>query len=179
MRHRFSVLFSIVAAAGLLFGVGCDSTGSMSDGERGTLELGMSGTSTRLDRPRSRIARGARVPVRDRRREVGHRSARSGEAGRRVRRQECGLKTLAPPEQRAVARAFPTQMAGFMRRLLLGLFLLAVVLPHSAAGQQWTGTAALTLSGGHQTNTCLDPVLQSWDAPSAGRPHLNPRIFSR
>ena len=45
MRHRFSVLFSIVAAAGLLFGVGCDSTGSMSDGERGTLELGMSGTS--------------------------------------------------------------------------------------------------------------------------------------
>ena len=53
-----------------------------------------------------------------------------------------------------------------MRRLLLGLFLLAVVLPHSAAGQQWTGTAALTLSGGHQTNTYLDPVLQSWDAPS-------------
>ena len=46
MRHRFSVLFSIVAAAGLLFAAGCDSTGLLSDGERGTLEVSMSGTSS-------------------------------------------------------------------------------------------------------------------------------------
>ena len=46
MQTRFSVLFSIVAAAGLLLTVGCDSTGSLSDGERGTLELSMSGTSS-------------------------------------------------------------------------------------------------------------------------------------
>lgn len=53
-----------------------------------------------------------------------------------------------------------------MRRTLLGLWLLAGVLPLPVAAQQWTGTAALGLTGGHQTNTYLDPVLRSWDRPS-------------
>ena len=46
MRHRFSVLFSIVAVVGLLFAAGCDSTGSLSDGGGGTLEVSMGGTSS-------------------------------------------------------------------------------------------------------------------------------------
>jgi hypothetical protein len=53
-----------------------------------------------------------------------------------------------------------------MWRILLGLSLLVGVLPDAAAAQQWTGTAALTLTGGHQTNTYLDPVLRSWDFTS-------------
>lgn len=53
-----------------------------------------------------------------------------------------------------------------MWRFLFGLWLLASVLPRPAAAQQWTGTAALTLTGGHQTNAYLDPVLRSWDPSS-------------
>ncbi|MFB6098462.1 MAG: glycogen-binding domain-containing protein [Salinibacter sp.] len=53
-----------------------------------------------------------------------------------------------------------------MWRILLGLWVLAGVLPHPAGAQQWTGTAALTLTGGHQTNVYLDPVLRSWDLTS-------------
>lgn len=50
-----------------------------------------------------------------------------------------------------------------MRRIFLGLWLLGGLLSGSAEAQQWTGTAALTISGGHQTNIYLDPVLHSWD----------------
>lgn len=46
MRHLSSILLSSVVAFGLLFAVGCDSTGSMSSGESGTLELNMSDAST-------------------------------------------------------------------------------------------------------------------------------------
>jgi len=46
MRHVSSILLSSVVAFGLLFAVGCDSTGSMSSGESGTLELSMSDAST-------------------------------------------------------------------------------------------------------------------------------------
>jgi hypothetical protein len=53
-----------------------------------------------------------------------------------------------------------------MWRLLFGLWLLVGVLPHPTEAQQWTGTAGLALSGGHQTNAYLDPVLRSWDALS-------------
>lgn len=50
-----------------------------------------------------------------------------------------------------------------MRRIFLGLWLLGGLLSVPAEAQQWTGTAALTISGGHQTNIYLDPVLHSWD----------------
>lgn len=53
-----------------------------------------------------------------------------------------------------------------MWRLLFGLWFLVGVLPHPTEAQQWTGTAGLALSGGHQTNAYLDPVLRSWDALS-------------
>lgn len=53
-----------------------------------------------------------------------------------------------------------------MWRLVFGLLLLAGILPDATAAQQWAGTAALTLTGGHQTNTYLDPVLRSWNVPS-------------
>jgi hypothetical protein len=54
-----------------------------------------------------------------------------------------------------------------MRRLLFGLWLLAGLLfPEAAPAQQWTGIAALSVSGGHQTNAYLDPVLRSWDLSS-------------
>lgn len=53
-----------------------------------------------------------------------------------------------------------------MRQILLGLCLLGGLLPSTAEAQQWTGTAALTVSGGHQTNVYLDPMLHSWDFPS-------------
>lgn len=46
MRHVSSILLSAVVAFGLLFTAGCDSTGSMSNGENGTLELSMSNAST-------------------------------------------------------------------------------------------------------------------------------------
>ncbi len=50
-----------------------------------------------------------------------------------------------------------------MRRLLLSLWLVVGLLSSPATAQQWTGTAALTVTGGHQTNAYLDPVLRSWD----------------
>ena len=53
-----------------------------------------------------------------------------------------------------------------MRRFLLGLLFIACIPPEGADAQQWTGTAALTLTGGHQTNTYLDPVLRSWNLPT-------------
>jgi hypothetical protein len=53
-----------------------------------------------------------------------------------------------------------------MWRLLFGLWILVGLLPRPAGAQQWTGTAALTLSAGHQTNAYLDPVLRSWRFPS-------------
>lgn len=46
MRHVSSILLSAVVAFGLLFAAGCDSTGSMSSGESGSLELSMSDAST-------------------------------------------------------------------------------------------------------------------------------------
>jgi len=46
MKHRLSVLSSILVAFGLLVAVGCDSGGSLNDGESGTLELSMSDAST-------------------------------------------------------------------------------------------------------------------------------------
>lgn len=43
--------------------------------------------------------------------------------------------------------------------------------------QQWTGTAALGLSGGHQTNLYLDPVLGTWNSDvSSPFLALTPRI---
>lgn len=60
----------------------------------------------------------------------------------------------------------PDQFVRPMWRLLFGLLILAGGLPNPADAQQWTGTAAVTLSGGHQTNTYLDPVLRFWDIPS-------------
>jgi len=53
-----------------------------------------------------------------------------------------------------------------MWRLLFGLWLLVGVLPPPTEAQQWTGTAGLALSGGHQTNAYLDPMLRSWGALS-------------
>jgi len=53
-----------------------------------------------------------------------------------------------------------------MWRLLFGLWLLVGVLPGPSAAQQWTGTAALGITGGHQTNAYLDPVLHSWTRSS-------------
>lgn len=46
MRHLSSILLSTVVAFGLLFAAGCDTTGSMSEGESGTLALSMSDAST-------------------------------------------------------------------------------------------------------------------------------------
>jgi len=53
-----------------------------------------------------------------------------------------------------------------MWRFLFGLWILVGTLPGAVEAQQWTGTAALALSGGHQTNAYLDPVLRSWDLRS-------------
>lgn len=53
-----------------------------------------------------------------------------------------------------------------MRRILFGCLLLASVLPVAADAQQWSGTGTLGISGGHQTNAYLDPVLNSWDLSS-------------
>lgn len=49
------------------------------------------------------------------------------------------------------------------RQILFGLWLLTGVVSSPVQAQQWTGTAALGLTGGHQTNAYLDPVLGSWD----------------
>jgi len=46
MRHLSSIFLSAIVAFGLLFAAGCDSTGSMSEGESGTLALTMSDAST-------------------------------------------------------------------------------------------------------------------------------------
>lgn len=46
MRTYSSLLLSLVVAGGLLFAAGCDSTGPSADGDSGTMELRMSGTST-------------------------------------------------------------------------------------------------------------------------------------
>lgn len=46
MRHASSILLSVVVAFGLLFAAGCDSTGSVSDGDSGTLELSMNDATT-------------------------------------------------------------------------------------------------------------------------------------
>lgn len=47
MKRLTSLFLSSVVAFGLVFAVGCDSGGSLSDGESGTLDLNMSGTSTK------------------------------------------------------------------------------------------------------------------------------------
>jgi len=56
-----------------------------------------------------------------------------------------------------------------MQRILFVLVLLLGLGPASAAAQQWSGRAALGLSGGYQTNLYLDPALGTWnpDAESA------------
>jgi hypothetical protein len=50
-----------------------------------------------------------------------------------------------------------------MWRLLFLVGLLIGVGPGPAGAQAWSGTAALGLSGGHQTNLYLDPVLGTWN----------------
>lgn len=59
--------------------------------------------------------------------------------------------------------------------LAIGLFIGTGAGP--VAAQQWSGTAALDLSGGYQTNLYLDPVLGTWNAdvtPALGA--LTPRV---
>jgi len=51
---------------------------------------------------------------------------------------------------------------------LIGLFIGIGIGP--AAAQEWSGTAALGLSGGHQTNLYLDPVLGTW-TPDVDSPY--------
>lgn len=46
MKRLSTFLLSTVLAFGLVFAVGCDSTGSSADGESGTLELRMDGSSS-------------------------------------------------------------------------------------------------------------------------------------
>lgn len=68
-----------------------------------------------------------------------------------------------------------------MWRLLLVLGLLIGLGTRSAPAQQWSGSAALGLSAGHQTNLYLDPVLGTW-YPDAQSPFfaLTPRVgFTR
>lgn len=64
-----------------------------------------------------------------------------------------------------------------MWRLLFALGLLIGIGARSAPAQQWSGTAALGLSGGHQTNLYLDPVLGTW-YPDGQSPFfaLTPRL---
>ena len=50
-----------------------------------------------------------------------------------------------------------------MWRLLLLVGLLIGIGAGPAGAQEWSGTAALGLSGGHQTNLYLDPVLGTWN----------------
>jgi len=47
--------------------------------------------------------------------------------------------------------------------MLLVLWLAGAVGAGPADAQQWSGTAALSFSGGYQTNTYLDPVTGIWD----------------
>ncbi len=51
-----------------------------------------------------------------------------------------------------------------MWRLLVALGLLAGLGVGSAPAQQWSGTAAVDVAGGYQTNLYLDPVLGTWNA---------------
>ncbi len=51
-----------------------------------------------------------------------------------------------------------------MWRILLGCCLLLWGGLPSVQAQQWMGTATLGVSGGHQTNVYLDPVLGAWDS---------------
>jgi len=59
--------------------------------------------------------------------------------------------------------------------LLIGLFVGLGIGP--APAQEWSGTAALGLSGGHQTNLYLDPVLGTW-TPDVDSPFwtVTPRL---
>ena len=50
-----------------------------------------------------------------------------------------------------------------MWRLLLLIGLLIGVEGAPAGAQEWSGTASLSLSGGHRTNLYLDPVLGTWN----------------
>jgi hypothetical protein len=64
-----------------------------------------------------------------------------------------------------------------MRRILCGLVLFLVLEPVSAPAQQWSGHAALGLSGGYQTNLYLDPEFGTWNPDAASAflaltPHL-------
>lgn len=64
-----------------------------------------------------------------------------------------------------------------MQRILLGIWFLSLLLSVPAEAQQWTGTAALGVSGGHQTNAYLDPVLNSWDlSTESAFAALTPRV---
>lgn len=55
-----------------------------------------------------------------------------------------------------------------MWRLLLLVSLLIGLPPDPAPAQEWSGTAALGLSGGHRTNLYLDPVLGTWNPDADG-----------
>ena len=59
-----------------------------------------------------------------------------------------------------------------MRRLLfVSLVIVSGVLACPASAQQWSGHATLGLSGGHQSNLYLDPVLGTWN-PDVSSPFL-------
>ena len=61
------------------------------------------------------------------------------------------------------------------RLVLFGLLVGLGVRP--AATQQWSGTAAVNVSGGYQTNLYLDPVLGTWNPDvSPGLIALTPRV---
>lgn len=56
-----------------------------------------------------------------------------------------------------------------MWRLLFIIVLPVGLMPGISSAQEWSGTAALDLSGGHRTNLYLDPVLGTWN-PDADSP---------
>lgn len=58
---------------------------------------------------------------------------------------------------------FVIRMSSSVWRTLLVLWLVGVAGADPAGAQQWSGTTALSLSGGYQTNTYLDPVTGIWD----------------
>jgi hypothetical protein len=61
------------------------------------------------------------------------------------------------------------------RLIILGLLAGLGVCP--VAGQQWSGTGAVSVSGGYQTNLYLDPVLGTWNPDvSPGLIALTPRV---
>lgn len=61
------------------------------------------------------------------------------------------------------------------RFVLFGLLVGLGVCP--AAAQQWSGTAAVNVAGGYQTNLYLDPVLGTWNPEvSPGLIALTPRV---